>query len=204
MARTTGSVVAALTLTAGLALGGASAAQAGSVPADAFLSPADAKAALGELGYRRWKRAHTVPTSLRFDVSCATGLPDAEVDALRANHNQHAVASIRSVIRRFATSEQAQKSRRRATSQVRGCVESLPEGQQMMTGGRVSTDSGTGRVFGATVGSARHAAKVECVVVARDGRAVEVSALHVKTQAVLPKAEIRDLARRELRRLAGN
>lgn len=202
MSRTTGSLIATLTLAAGLALSIVPAAQAGAVPADAFLAPAGADAALGELGYRHWDRADAVPATLRFDRSCAVGLPDARTEVLLKNRDKHALASIRSTIRVFATSARTEEARHRATGQVRRCIADRPVATAHLNGMRVATATGTARVFGATMGSARHAVKVEYVVVARDGQAVEVSALHVKTQAVLPKSNIRELARRELNRLA--
>jgi hypothetical protein len=172
-------------------------------PNSAFLSPSAAEAALGSWGLQDWKRTDAVPRGLRFADSCTPGLASGSTVRVLRDRDKPAPAdaSIRSAMKVFGSSSLAKQVKRARTHQIRACVGGLPDGGQLVNGMRVSSETGTARVFGASVGSAEGASQLEYIVIARDGAAVEQATLHVYAQDVLPRATLRDLTERVLHRL---
>ncbi|MGH3454192.1 MAG: hypothetical protein ACRDPQ_07410 [Nocardioidaceae bacterium] len=172
-------------------------------PGSAFLSPAAAEAALGSWGLQDWKRVNSVPSRLHFDDSCAPGLhPDRTVRVLRDRDDPHpATASIRSAIKQYGTVSAAKRVKLDRRDRLHDCVNDLPGHDQLLNGMRVTSPSGTARVFGGALGSRGGSRQLEYVVVARDGAAVELMTLHIYAQDTPFRAAIRDLTERLLHRL---
>jgi hypothetical protein len=172
-------------------------------PGSAFLSPTAAEASLGSWGLQHWKRVEVVPGRLRFDNSCAPPLGrESTVRVLRdRDRPDPAGASIRSAIKPFDRVSVAKRVKADRTDRVRECVNGLPESDRLVSRMRVTSDTGTARVFGAKVGAAGGAGQLEYIVVARDGGAVELATFHAYAQDVPPRATLRDLTQRMLHRL---
>lgn len=137
-----------------------------------------------------------MPPPLRFDGSCAPGLPGGSARVLR----DHDDASVRSVIARRGSGSAAVGAAAAARSAVRNCVAARPAADALGETG-VRASDGRARVIGVLLGDGRMAKKVEYVVVARSGRAVEVATFHVYAQDATPPSVPRDLGRRLLHRL---
>jgi hypothetical protein len=204
MFRTIGLALAATAITFATPAATAIAGGDGGPPSSAFLSPAAAKAALGSWGLQDWKRARAVPSRLHFDDSCAPGLhPDRTVRVLRDRDDPHpATASIRSAIKQYERVSVAMRVKLDRRDRLHDCVNDLPGHDQLLNGMRVTSPSGTARVFGGALGSRGGARQLEYVVVARDGAAVEVCTFAAYAQDTLPEATLADLADRVLDRLA--
>lgn len=162
-----------------------------------YLSPRAADAAFGSWGLADWSRATAVPAALRFAGSCAAPLRDGTTRVLREQDD----AAIRSVIARRAGATGAARSMAVASHRVRACISARPSGDGLGTVDIRNRD-GRAQVFGVLLGDGRMAKKVEYVVIARSGRAVEVSTFHTFAQDVTPPSTVRDFGRRVLHRLA--
>ena len=95
----------------------------------------------------------------------------------------------------------ARRTTSHAASRVESCQASYPEAARLVTGLRVRTPKGYARAYGTAVGAGRHAVKLEYVVVARSGRAAEVTTFRTYAQDYLPEKTLRALARRVIARL---
>ena len=194
-----GTVTALVTTLALTAVGtpASAAVRVDDVPLTAYLSPAAADAVLSSWGLGAWRRATVVPPALRFTGTCSTD-PRGGVPRVLSQRDE---ASIRSVIARRDTVHTAALTYQRLVERVDGCAGDHAAHERLLRGRIVRTHAGVATLFAVDLGQSRSAHRLEYVVVARSGRAAEVSTLHAFAQDTLPPRTWRDLAATVVRRL---
>ncbi|MGZ4429020.1 MAG: hypothetical protein ACXVXM_02500 [Nocardioidaceae bacterium] len=169
---------------------------AAAVPVAAFLTPHDAKAALGSyLGPRGWSPSARPRLLFPHRAGCAPGLPAPRTRAL-VQGNGPSAPVLRTAITVAADPRAAGALAATAQRSAAACA-----GRELGAPVRATRPGGRAVVVGASVGDVMDAKVVEYVVVARAGRAVEVANLRFGCQEFPQPAVLRALADAVLGRL---
>ena len=169
---------------------------AGKVPADAFLTPDDARTSVGAYLSGEWAEPSRAPRPLPRAKTCAPDLPSSTSRVLVARAPSSPDPVLRSSITLARDTASATARAREAERSLLDCA-----GHELGRPVRVSRSEGGALVAGSTARHVEGSVAFEYVLVARAGRAVEVTTLQFAAQDVPPAQVLQRLAETALQRL---